>query len=179
MLHVVGKPVLGVSRRPPCLATGISMASLSILTTGQPASPRTSHPREQGTRGNVFYNLATQVTHHHIRHISLVTEKHPVMWESNKRMNSKRQESLGTILEAGFYYLKISFQMKDNAQYSFRTVYHSPFFFNFPSPHCMACRMLGFPKGDWTWALGSESRELSTGTPGNFILNMVIWDPTG
>ena len=27
-------------------------------------------------------------------------------------MNSKRQKSLGTVLEAGFYYLKITFQME-------------------------------------------------------------------
>lgn len=92
------------------------------------------------------------------------------------RMNSKRQKSLETILEAGFYYLKISFQMKVFS--TVLEVYYSPIFLkkNFPSPHCMACRMLGSPKEDWTWPLGNESRDLSTGPPGNFILNMVIWD---
>lgn len=122
MLHVVGKAVLAGSSRPPCLAIGISMAGLNILTTWQPAAPRTSHPREQGTRGDVFYDLATPITST-IFHWSQRNTLY--MWGSNKRMNSKMQESLGTILEAGFDSLKISFQMKDNAQYSFRTVYYS------------------------------------------------------
>lgn len=70
----------------------------------------------------VFYDLATPITST-IFHWSQRNTLY--MWGSNKRMNSQRQESLGTILEVGFDYLKISFQMKDNSQYSFRTVYYS------------------------------------------------------
>lgn len=92
MLHVVGKAVLAGSRRPPCLAIGISMAGSNILTIWEPAAPRTSHPREQGTRGNVFYDLATPITST-IFHWSQKNTLY--MWGSNKRMNSKKARITG------------------------------------------------------------------------------------
>ena len=92
MLHVVGKAVLAGSSRPPCLATGISMTGLNILTTWQPAAPRTRHPREQGTRGNVSYDLATPITST-IFHWSQRNTLY--MWGSNKRMNSKCKNHWG------------------------------------------------------------------------------------
>ena len=53
----------------------------------------------------VFYNLVLEVTHHHFCLILLVIQTNPsISWEGkHKDVSTRRQESLGTILEVGYY----------------------------------------------------------------------------
>lgn len=57
---------------------GLSLASLSVLTTWQSASPRVSDPRERARRKlSASYDLVSEVTHHRFCHRVFIGSRSP------------------------------------------------------------------------------------------------------
>lgn len=111
-LHLADK--LAISS-PHFLPTSTSRDCLSVPTPWQLASPRVGQPREQGqgamsstTQPHTSYAITTAKFHQSHR-TGLLKYGRGI----HRRMTSNRQCSLGTILEAGFYDLEISFQVKE------------------------------------------------------------------
>lgn len=73
-----------------------------VLMAWQLASPRRNDTREEHGSCNAFYGLALEVTH--AQHpIGLQTSSVQCKRGQPKGMNTRRQESLGSILEADYH----------------------------------------------------------------------------
>lgn len=96
--------LLAVDWRLQFLATRPLHRTAHSMTTG---FPKTSDRREnnQNRSCSVFYNLISEVTYHPFCDILLVTQTDPpTRWEKiHKHTNTRRQGSLGTVLEAGYH----------------------------------------------------------------------------
>lgn len=73
--HKPGSLVLACIQGSQLLSTwASSKGGLSVIMTWQLVFSRVRDPREQGRSSSAFYDLALEVTHHHIWHILLVTQ---------------------------------------------------------------------------------------------------------
>lgn len=66
------------------------------------ASPRTKDPRNKGRRGIAFYDLALEVTHHHLCHTVLVPQSRRNAVLEKTTQGHKPQE-VNTILQAKYH----------------------------------------------------------------------------
>lgn len=76
----------------PSLHVGLSSGLLELPPTWWLASPQMSDPRVQGGSKSGFYDLTAEVTHHHGRHILLVTKaSSDSVWEKTLQRHKQQK----------------------------------------------------------------------------------------